>query len=265
MLAPPQHYEPSNYTRVTLVKSRVAVNALVRCEPREIGKPQRVIDMHERINRNRLMNATDCPRRPRPTGYFRTAAAIGICLVALRGFAADGETSKHLRLFVDLPGDGRSGSIFTGNLVRRDFGHVFVELLDTGTGHTTGRLGFYPKNGVFPPFESLDHGELRKDYRRAYDVWKEYPLSDRQYAAALQFIEASTNEPPRFDLDHYNCVDWALDVLERAGQELAVETRDVGLGSGAGNPLNTKPLWRGLCPAALGDALIKAGGLPGAP
>lgn len=185
-------------------------------------------------------------------------ALLVLALLIPGGALADAPAAKRLRIHVDRPGSaGARSAVFTGNLARRDFGHVFVELVDLQSGHTTGRKGFYPKNGVFPPFQSLDTGEIRNDYRRTSDASKEFALTDAQYDAARRFVEDSMRAPPRFDLDHYNCVDWALDVLRRAGRDLAVEVREIAVGDGSTPSIEARPLWRGLSPAALADALAR--------
>lgn len=187
---------------------------------------------------------------------------LAIALLAAPRAAMADSPLKQLRVYVDLPGDGTRGGVFAGNLVRRDFGHVFVELTDTVTGQTTGRIGFYPKNGVFPPFQSLDDGEMRRDYRRTYEVWSAFALTDEQYAAAKLFVETSVRLPPRFDLDNYNCADWAIDVLRRAGQDIAVRPDEVAVGSSTNASLESRPLWRGVSPSGLGNALRLKNGHP---
>lgn len=183
---------------------------------------------------------------------------LALAFLIPAGALAEAPATKRLRIYVDRPGSaGAPSAVFTGNLARRDFGHVFVELVDLPSGQTTGRKGFYPKNGVFPPFQSLDAGEIRNDYRRTSDASKEFALTDAQYDAARRFIESSVKAPPRFDLDHYNCVDWAMDVLRRAGRDVEVEVREIAVGDGSTPSIEARPLWRGLSPAALADALAR--------
>jgi uncharacterized membrane protein YgcG len=127
-----------------------------------------------------------------------------------------------------------------------DVGHTFIEIRDTDTGETTGKRGFYPDGGVSPN-QPKAPGVVANDENHAYDVKKEYTLTDEQYENGKKKVSDDQNNRPGYDLNDHNCTDWALDVAKAAGQD--VETKEGEWTGGGGHN-----------PGDLGEDLVANGG-----
>ena len=122
---------------------------------------------------------------------------------------------KFLVVYVQQPRPGSSDSwAMSGGSV--DVGHTFIGLKDTDTGGEV-RAGFYPGEGVNPiagPIEVA--GVVQDDSTHAFNVRREYSISDQAFAAAASSIDRDRAAPPRYNLNSRNCTGWALEKAQQA-------------------------------------------------
>jgi hypothetical protein len=158
----------------------------------------------------------------------------------------DGTGARFLVIIhVDQPGDGGDRDTYeiTGGGI--DVGHTFISVIDGDTGDAM-TVGFYPEEPVSPIDPEAD-GQLVDDSGHSWDVQHEYPLTEEQYEELLDLIEEAKKDPPEYDLNDNNCVDWAIDLLDQLGLDVP-DTEGSWPGGGGSNT------------GDLGEDLIQEGG-----
>lgn len=119
-----------------------------------------------------------------------------------------------LTIYVDQPQPG-SDEPFT---ILGKMGHVFISLEQKVGGTTIRRFfGFHPSGKVSPFGNRISPGVIGNDQSRKHDIYLPIELNAIQFDAALGAI---FNHTPNYDLENYNCTDFALDVAAAAGHTL---------------------------------------------
>jgi hypothetical protein len=136
-----------------------------------------------------------------------------------------------LTVSVDQPGAGGDCDTHEG----LDVGHAFITV-DDGKGNTE-TVGFYPETGshAIPCIDATVPGELRNDATHPSDVSRTYPLTHEQYDNIRDYVSQVQNHPPDYDLNDYNCTDFAIEAARRGGVNLP-DTRGSWLCGGGSNP-----------------------------
>lgn len=160
--------------------------------------------------------------------YVNSTPIIAIDAFGLSGACDPCEcgngTLYTVKLIVDEP-----DSPFTS-------GHAYVELKSVTPSETvvesTETKGHYPAKGTSGAIASQLSGDtpgiIKNDLPRynagKADIEKKWCVSKAQFERAKKKFKDDSATPPNWDANGYNCVDWALDVLEEAG----VPTEDLG-------------------------------------
>jgi len=128
-----------------------------------------------------------------------------------------------LVIYVDQPIANSDQVVsYTGNV-----GHTFVGLIQGGN---TSIFGFYPENSGKPG--STDNGALGNDASNPFDVSILINISPSQLNAIMNYIRNNNNG---YDLDNYNCTDFAIEIAALAGLNLPDTFASWGIGGGS-NP-----------------------------
>ncbi|MFN9538962.1 MAG: hypothetical protein ACK6A8_06890, partial [Planctomycetota bacterium] len=114
---------------------------------------------------------------------------------------------------VDQPGNGGDRDPFEIDPVNGpSVGHTFIEVINGQTGEVTFG-GLYPTNPVNPITDPTEPGVIRDDTGHDWDVKYEVPITRDQYEILICGIEHDKANPPTYDLNDFNCTDWAIGVL----------------------------------------------------
>lgn len=141
---------------------------------------------------------------------------------------------------VDQPGAGGDRDTFEGNGITTDVdpGHTFIRLVKRNADGTVvdRTLGFYPAGAVNNPLKkgsSEADGRLVDDTGKHHEVMESRTIDEAAFKAGLEYIDA--NHEARYNLDDYNCTDFAIGFFAAAGQPLP-DTKGYWLGGGGSNP-----------------------------
>ncbi len=148
--------------------------------------------------------------------------ASQLALIALGGvnslsFEARAKSKKQkvFKILVDQPGRGGDRDIAEKIRGKVEYGHVWIELWD-GT-NLKASAGFYPKDpeAITPTNPSMQ-GEVRHDNnlsrKKAYDVSASWVIDSETFQYLLDRLNQDHKDPPRYHVQEYNCVNWAIDV-----------------------------------------------------
>jgi hypothetical protein len=133
------------------------------------------------------------------------------------------EATKYtLTIFVDQPGAGGDRETFEWvGWMNIDPGHAFVRLeRDNADGtKSTVTVGFYA-DGSTPPHPSspVAKGVIRDDTGHIFEVRKEYIVSEENFYKSLKYIEAIESSKKKYNLNTYNCADFAIRTVKAAGE-----------------------------------------------
>ncbi len=126
----------------------------------------------------------------------------------------DRSQAGKLTIYVDQPQPG-SDEPFT---ILGKMGHVFISL-EQKVGRTIIRrfFGFHPSGKVNPFGNRVSPSTIGNDQSKKYDIYLPIELNAMQFDAALGAIH---NYKASYDLENYNCTDFALDISTAAGHSL---------------------------------------------
>jgi hypothetical protein len=138
--------------------------------------------------------------------------------------------SATITIYVDQPVPNSSSPVSLGD---QTVGHAFIGISQGGNYST---FGFYPKTGAKLSAKA-DISTLGNDSYKAYDV----SITKSVTVSELQAVLSLANNPPSiYNLDTYNCTDFAIAIGSLCGISLP-DTYSSWPGGG------------GSCPAALGQ------------
>lgn len=134
-----------------------------------------------------------------------------------------------ITVYADQPVAGYSDPVS----VLGGIGHAFITIEQSnGTGTVKRSVGFYPQNRVNPLKRTSAVSKIGNDQSRRYDVSVSYTMTATGLNNALAAI---TYHHEIYDLSHYNCVDFVIDVAAAGGLTLPKTEGWWVFGSGA-NP-----------------------------
>lgn len=125
----------------------------------------------------------------------------------------DAGANCSIEIFSDIPVDNDPYKIFEFNTGSP--GHVFIQIKKSnGSQSAIQNIGFYPKSGIKAvmtnaPIDAkfVDNGQ------HEYNISLKMNLSPENFKSTLTEILYLRNS--RYDIDNYNCTDWALDVFNK--------------------------------------------------
>ena len=135
-----------------------------------------------------------------------------------------------LTIYVDQPTPNSPGT-WSGTVFKPDVGHTFITITQ---GQYTRSLGFYPDGGVSPLGSPSNTSMLVEDSNHPYDVSVQLSISSSQLANIYNDITGANNT---YNLNSYNCTDFAFDVSSSGGLNLP-DTYGSWSGGGGSNPDN---------------------------
>jgi hypothetical protein len=147
-------------------------------------------------------------------------------------------------IHVDQPGDGGDRDAWEGSIVGFDVGHAFIEVINGNTGESS-TVGLYPDR-MATPLNPTAPGQIRDDGERDEDVIFLLPITEEQHNELIEAIARDRQNPPQYDLNENNCVDYVIDLLNDIGIEIE-------------STVGTWPGGSGHNPGDFGEDLIQMG------
>lgn len=144
----------------------------------------------------------------------------------------DAGASCSIEILADIPVDSDPNKIF--NFDSKSPGHTFLNIRKSnGSQSVSQNIGFYPRSGLKVAFTNAPiDGKFVNNAQHEFNCGFKLNISPAQLQSALIQMQRSRNY--KYDLDNYNCTDWALDVFNAAGGNLQVPLSDI-----PGNYLST--------------------------
>lgn len=127
-----------------------------------------------------------------------------------------------IKILVDIPVDYNPNRLF--NLDQSSPGHTFLQITKTNGGQSvTQNIGFYPnaiwKMLLYEPVQNkiVDNGE------HEFNVSLTMNITPEQLSSTLNYLSNLSNHD--YDVDDYNCTDFALEVFNqlRVGNPIEIE------------------------------------------
>lgn len=140
---------------------------------------------------------------------------------------ADAGAQCEVGIYADIPVDSDPNKIFdfsTGSP-----GHTFIQIKKTsadGTKSIVQNIGFYPKSGLKTaatnsPVESKFVDDGGHEFNAGYIK----NLTSEEFRSTLAEILYLKNM--QYDIDNFNCTDWALEVFNKQGYGLDIPLYDI--------------------------------------
>lgn len=159
------------------------------------------------------------------------------------------DVRKYLRCFDDNPNDKYKLTVYVDQPVANStdymnstaayghkVGHTYLGLTQQGpnNSYVNRVVGWYPAQGG-SPFNPQGPGTLGQDdtYTGGYDVSVTFTVSQGQFTSVLRYI--SDHAPGNYNLNEFNCMDFALGAMQAAGINLPDNYTQWPLGGGS-NP-----------------------------
>jgi hypothetical protein len=138
----------------------------------------------------------------------------------------DAAAQCEIGIYADIPVDSDPNKLFDFN--SGSPGHTFIQIRKTGVNGDiiSQNIGFYPESGwkttlTNAPMNGkfVDNGghEFNAGYRKS--------LTTEEFKSMLTEIRYLKNVP--YDIDNYNCTDWALSVFNKQGYGLDIPLYDI--------------------------------------
>lgn len=135
-------------------------------------------------------------------------------------------------------------------------GHTFIELTQSINGNVVKQfIGLYPDNDDVSPNMPVVDGIFIDDSEEEYDVSLNIELSPEQFNSIIEYLRSFgqineygelTDVSPEYDLNEFNCSDFALNIMNFSDIQIPDSTGEWGGSYGF-------DLGQGTCPALLGQ------------
>lgn len=143
----------------------------------------------------------------------------------------DAGANCSIEILADIPVDSDPNKIF--NFTSRSPGHTFLNIRKSnGSQSVSQNIGFYPKLGwkTLLSYAPID-GKFVDNAQHEYNCGFKISITPQQLRSALAMMQQFKSV--KYDIDNFNCTDWALDVFNTAGGNLQIPYYDI-----PGNPSN---------------------------
>jgi hypothetical protein len=134
---------------------------------------------------------------------------------------ADAGAQCEISVFADIPVDSDPNKLFdfrTGSP-----GHTFIQIKKTsadGSQAVMQNLGFYPKTGWKTIGNFATDAKFVDDGQHEFNASFNKTLTPDQLKSVIAEIRGKENA--QYDLDDFNCTDWALDIFNNQGSTLTI-------------------------------------------
>jgi hypothetical protein len=137
------------------------------------------------------------------------------------------DLQKYINCFTAIPDDGATCSIEIAADIPVDAdpnkfydfstgspGHVFLIVMKSnGSQNAILNIGFYPQSGYKASTYSPTSGKLVDNAKHEFNASLKMGLTSAQLSSTLTRMLQLSNL--NYDVDEYNCTDWALDIFNR--------------------------------------------------
>lgn len=126
----------------------------------------------------------------------------------------DAGASCSIEIFADIPVDKDPNKIF--DFGSRSPGHTFINIRKSnGAQSASQNIGFYPSNGFKTILTNAPiDGKFVDNGNHEYNCALKMNITPAQLNAILVKMQQLKNT--KYDIDNFNCTDWALDVFNKA-------------------------------------------------
>lgn len=151
-------------------------------------------------------------------------------------YTPSGASTQSVTIYVEQPVEGQPKPYRKILGVGVNPGHTFITVSQSIGGQTYRRtIGYYPQGDVEPSDpESL--GVVKDNNGLEYHVSVTFPLNSTQFTNLIQLVDHDINNTIDYDLNEYNCTDWAMDMVNSTGVITLPECFDTWPGGGGSNP-----------------------------
>lgn len=138
----------------------------------------------------------------------------------------DAGATCSIEIFTDIPVDSDPNKIF--DIGTRSPGHTFIQIKKSnGAQSTVQNIGFYPKTGFKNVLTNAPiDGKFVDDGTHEYNASLFKSLTPEALASTLIKIQNLAGFI-KYDVDNYNCTDFALDVFNKTGFNLSIPLYDI--------------------------------------
>jgi hypothetical protein len=125
----------------------------------------------------------------------------------------DAGATCSIEIFADIPVDSDPTKLF--DFVNGSPGHTFINVRKkNGSQSASQNIGFYPKSGLKTALTNAPiDGKFVDNGNHEYNASLKMDLTPAQLASTLTEILYLKNS--KYDIDDYNCTDWALAVFNK--------------------------------------------------
>lgn len=137
----------------------------------------------------------------------------------------DGGSTCSIEIMADIPVDSDPNKIF--NFDSKSPGHTFLNIRKSnGSQSVSQNIGFYPASGWKTILTNAPiDGKFVDNGQHEFNAGFKLNITPAQLQSALMEMLRSRNS--KYDIDNYNCTDWALDVFNAAGGNLQIPLYDI--------------------------------------
>lgn len=137
----------------------------------------------------------------------------------------DAGATCSIEILADIPVDSDPNKIF--NYQSKSPGHTFLNIRKSnGTRSVSQNIGFYPKNGWKTVLTNAPiDGKFVNNELHEFNCGFKLNITPAQLNLAI--MEMLKTKNIKYDIDNFNCTDWALDVFNAAGGNLKIPLYDI--------------------------------------
>lgn len=137
----------------------------------------------------------------------------------------DAGATCSIEILADIPVDNDPNKIF--NFTSRSPGHTFLNIRKSnGSQSVSQNIGFYPQIGLKTLLTNAPiEGKFVDNQQHEFNCGFKIAITPGQLHSAI--VEMQRDKNYKYDIDNYNCTDWALDVFNAAGGNLQVPLYDI--------------------------------------
>jgi hypothetical protein len=137
----------------------------------------------------------------------------------------DAGSTCSIEIMADIPVDSDPNKIF--NFDSKSPGHTFLNIKKSnGSQSVSQNIGFYPASGWKTILTNAPiDGKFVDNGQHEYNAGFKLSITPAQLQSAL--MEMLRDRNSKYDIDNYNCTDWALDVFNAAGGNFQIPLYDI--------------------------------------